>query len=92
MQYHVLNAFSELGKLYSIAVAVRSFSALKRVKTRLRSTPCMMQELKARDLRIISKKVRRAHVDDSIKKKLLMCFCNKAIVQQCSSELSRALL
>ena len=25
----------------------------------------MMQELKARDLRIISRKVRRAHVDDS---------------------------
>ena len=88
MQYHVLNAFSELCKQYSIAVAVRSFSALKRVKTRLR----MMQELKARDLRIISKKVRRAHVDDSIKKKLLMCFSNKAIVQQCSSKLSRALL
>ena len=31
-QYHVLDAFSELCKQYSIAVAVRSFSALKRVK------------------------------------------------------------
>ena len=84
MQYHVLNAFSELCKQYSIAVAVRSFSALKRVKTRLR--------LKARDLRIISRKVRRAHVDDSKEEKLLMCFSNTAIVQQSSSELSRALL
>ena len=63
MQYHVLNAFSELCKQYSIAVAVRSFSALTRVKTRLRSHDARI--IKARDLRIISRKVRRAHVDDS---------------------------
>ena len=52
----------------------------------------MMQEVKARDLRIISRKARGAHVDDSIERKLLTCFSNKAIVQQSSSELSRALL
>ena len=40
MQYHVLNAFSELcNQCKQYSIAVRCFSALKRVKTRLRSIP-----------------------------------------------------
>ena len=88
-QYHLLDAFSELCKLYSIAVAIpvssctaeRSFSALKRVKTRLRST--VVQE-RLEGLMLIA-----------VEKKLLMSISNEAIVQQLaqsSSELSRALL
>ena len=49
-QYHLVDAYPELCKVYAIAVAVpvssatseRSFSALKRVKTRIRSS--MVQE------------------------------------------------
>ena len=88
-QYHLLDAFSELCKLYSIAVAIpvssctaeRSFSALKRVKTRLRST--MVQE-RLEGLMLMA-----------VEKKLLMSISYEAIVQQLaqsSSELSRALL
>ena len=51
-QYHVLDAFSELCKQYSIAVAVRSFSALKRVK----KTSLIYHG---------ARKARGAHVDDS---------------------------
>lgn len=49
-EYHLVDAYPTLCKLYSIAAAIpissataeRSFSALKRVKTRIRST--MVQE------------------------------------------------
>ena len=49
-QYHLVDAYPELCKVYAIAVAVpvssatseRSFSALQRVKTRIRSS--MVQE------------------------------------------------
>ena len=72
-QYHLLDAFSELCKLYSIAVAIpvssctaeRSFSALKRVKTRLRST--MVQE-RLEGLMLMA-----------VEKKLLMSISNEAI-------------
>ena len=53
-QYHVLDAFSELCKQYSIAVAVHSFSALKRVKKKKTSL-----------IYHGARKARGAHVDDS---------------------------
>ena len=81
-QYHLLDAFSELCKLYSIAVAItvssctaeRSFSALIRVKTLT-----MVQE-RLEGLMLMA-----------VEKKLLMSISNEAIVQQLaqsSSELS----
>ena len=90
MQYHVLNAFSELCKQYSIAVAVRSFSALKRVKSCTSPIYTMMQELKASY--VLSLQRLEGLMLMTVEKKLLMCLSNKAIVQQSSSELSRALL
>ena len=84
-QYHLLDAFSELCKLYSIAVAIpvpsctaeRSFSALIRVKT------LTMVQKRLEGLMLMA-----------VEQKLLMSISNEAIVQQLaqsSSELSRAL-
>ena len=75
-QYHLLDAFSELCKLHSIAVAIpvssctaeHSFSALKRVKTRLRYTT--VQE-RLEGLMLMA-----------VEKKRLMSISNESIVQQ----------
>ena len=84
-----MDAFPELSKAYSIALAIpissctaeRSFSALKRVKTRLRST--MMQE-RLDGLLLIA-----------VKRNILKTINSDAIIDEfarSSAELSRALL
>ena len=87
--YHLYDAFPEVCKIYSIAVAIpistctaeRSFSALKRIKTRLRSTTT--QE-RLEDLLMMS-----------VELKILSSLSCYSIIDQfarSSSELSKALL
>ena len=87
--YHLYDAFLEVCKIYSIAIAIpistctaeRSFSALKRIKTRLRST--MAQE-RLEDLLMMS-----------VEHKILSSVSCDSIIDQfarSSSELSKALL
>ena len=87
--YHLYDAFPEVCKVYSIAVAIpistctaeRSFSALKRVKTRLRST--MTQE-RLEDLLMMT-----------VERNILSSLSCDLIIDQfarSSSELSKALL
>ena len=90
-KYHLVDAFPELSKAYSIALAIpirsctaeRSFSALKRVKTRLRST--MMQERLLIDGLLLI----------AVERKILKTINSDAIIDEfarSSAELSRALL
>ena len=87
--YHLYDAFPEVCKIYSIAVAIpistcsaeRSFSALKRIKTRLRSTTT--QE-RLEDLLMMS-----------VERKILPSLSCDSIIDdfaRSSSELSKALL
>ena len=87
--YHLKDAFPELCKVYGIICAIpissctaeRSFSVMKRVKTRLRS---MMVQERLEGLLLMS-----------VERKILLTLPHEAIIQQIaesSAELSRALL